>query len=537
MGYRKAINLNQPKNQKAVQEANEKIPIANTPELREQWMTAYIEASGEYEQIEPSGKKPSDVKEPCIECGDLIVTIRDVKNKFLLEDATVNIAGVENRTSITNVKGEVIFLGVKAGIYDITASKTTFNKEIKEFTVLKNTTNVTELKLSRCKDILVTKVIGPETAFLCNEDKFEYTVTNYNCDYVTENDKKNIKWKLDLFEIDNNDIEKFIRSQWFDAKGDKLGLKFPSEWKNHKVRVYPYIEKAIQKVSVSTKIECFDTTVNKANSLDDILKEDDDAKTGIYKYKCLYAVVFYSKTEMVPFIRTKEELFKDTVKNNSKYFCVAINGVYYDVTTSGKMDAGIGYDAVSADETTIEGNVIIDGETAINNPSPQLFYILENEGDYASGFGNPPRTTGNAIGGSGPMIINNLPYGSQNSYKEGVPEGSPLTGEPSEKYKKYLKIRSNATYADVNKGPMKGKTILAHSSKKNALLILVQEDGRCSISHDEIRNFLIKNEFDNAVFLDGSDSAMLYVSGKFLVKQGESKDETNTLGLGIRCGK
>ncbi len=84
MSYRKAINLSQPKNQKAIQEVNKKIPIANTPELQEQWMTAYIEAGGEYEEIEPSGKKPSDVKQSCIDC------VKNKQEKYIVNITVVS---------------------------------------------------------------------------------------------------------------------------------------------------------------------------------------------------------------------------------------------------------------------------------------------------------------------------------------------------------------------------------------------------------------------------------------------------------------
>jgi hypothetical protein len=80
MSYRKAKNLNQPKNQKAVQEANKEVPVANTPELRKQWMDAYIAAGGEYKDINPSGRTPSNIKQPCL--GSSISSIKIISIKF-----------------------------------------------------------------------------------------------------------------------------------------------------------------------------------------------------------------------------------------------------------------------------------------------------------------------------------------------------------------------------------------------------------------------------------------------------------------------
>ena len=54
MNHRRAINLNQPNNRKAVREANRKVPNPRTYTERKAWMDAYIAAGGEYEVVSKS---------------------------------------------------------------------------------------------------------------------------------------------------------------------------------------------------------------------------------------------------------------------------------------------------------------------------------------------------------------------------------------------------------------------------------------------------------------------------------------------------
>ncbi len=50
---------------------------------------------------------------------------------------------------------------------------------------------------------------------------------------------------------------------------------------------------------------------------------------------------------------------------------------------------------------------------------------------------------------------------------------------------------------------------------------------------DSLRDKLHNVGIDNAVFLDGSDSAMLFYNNTFMIRQGPNKDETNTIGVGF----
>ena len=72
-----------------------------------------------------------------------------------------------------------------------------------------------------------------------------------------------------------------------------------------------------------------------------------------------------------------------------------------------------------------------------------------------------------------------------------------------------------------------------HSIKKK-LAILVHPDSSGDMSLTHFRNKLVKAGFDNAIFLDGSDSTMLMVEGKFYSKQASSKNKTTIIGIGFK---
>jgi hypothetical protein len=75
--------------------------------------------------------------------------------------------------------------------------------------------------------------------------------------------------------------------------------------------------------------------------------------------------------------RTSEELFSSTVLRESwaNTLKVVVNGNLWGLTTSGYMDVGYGHDAVSADDTTIEGHIVQHGRLLTGRAEPSLCYI------------------------------------------------------------------------------------------------------------------------------------------------------------------
>jgi hypothetical protein len=140
------------------------------------------------------------------------------------------------------------------------------------------------------------------------------------------------------------------------------------------------------------------------------------------------------------------------------------------------------------------------------------------------------------IGGLGPLIVGKLPFGPVNKYRIGVPAEAPVVGEAGPKYFPYLVQRSNAHFGDMAKlSKRSGKVVFALNRQSDVLLVLVQPNGSDSgLTWEQLRDKLVSIDADDAVFLDGSDSAMLVVNGTPIVHQDETKDELTTVGLGFR---
>ncbi|MHC9243723.1 phosphodiester glycosidase family protein [Pseudomonas aeruginosa] len=251
--------------------------------------------------------------------------------------------------------------------------------------------------------------------------------------------------------------------------------------------------------------------------------------------------------DLVPVIRTKEELFSTTVQNynKSRKVTAIINTNFYDVTKAGLLDALSGDDPVPADATTPLGKVIYNGKHAIGVSEPLNFYIayfkdrFPNEGGiysaFSSGQGDPPSSCTCGIGGLGPLIINGLSYGKTNKYSSGAPKDAPSIGEPPPAAKKFLVQRSSAKFTafavnDAKYQSRIGKTCLGVG--KDNICIFVQQHGDSGMSLDEVRDEFLSYGCQHAVFFDGSDSSLLFtdVDG-FVVTQDHNKDETCVAGL------
>lgn len=267
------------------------------------------------------------------------------------------------------------------------------------------------------------------------------------------------------------------------------------------------------------------------------------AGNNIGKFMTKAGVVFITlrdRAKLVPIVRTKEELFETTVaKAQSKHkFKVIINAQFYGLTVTGKTDALWGSDPVPAAETTPQGRSIVGGTILTGIKANQKFYISYSskaKPPYNFGFGSAPMNTDAAVGGAGPIIINGRSYAGSNIYKSTVPSGAPATGEPKPPHDKHLVYRGNLTYKALNSAHARvGKVIIAHSKANNILCIIVQAHGKVLRPLDDIRNYLIHLKFENAIFFDGSDSAMLMIDGSFAIRAGSNKNETNITGIGFK---
>jgi len=248
----------------------------------------------------------------------------------------------------------------------------------------------------------------------------------------------------------------------------------------------------------------------------------------------VYFVSLTARAAMRPFLRTRTERFQNTVKRVAarSQLAVVVNGNMYDFAKWKLLAPS------DPARTTPEGIVRGRGAELGGTSEPLMFYVAWSEGPtggYRFGHGDPPGDTTSAIGGLGPVILGGRRYGSQNKYKPGVPSGAPPTGEPGPAYEPFLEIRSNRTYESfAARGAAVGKVIIGFGAGELPLRIVVQRDGIQGLSLDDIRDRLFRDGVQNAVFLDGSDSAMLFANGRFYVQQGTFKDSTNTVGIGFQ---
>ena len=73
--------------------------------------------------------------------------------------------------------------------------------------------------------------------------------------------------------------------------------------------------------------------------------------------------------------------------------------------------------------------------------------------------------------------------------------------------------------------------MIATNKSLGYLMVCVQPNGAAGMSLEAFKLWLLSIGCDNAVFLDGSDSATLHASGRFWIKPGMLKDHGNTIGL------
>lgn len=254
----------------------------------------------------------------------------------------------------------------------------------------------------------------------------------------------------------------------------------------------------------------------------------------------LLYVVLFGPVTMTPIVRRKEELFTSTVAATGRRYNVVINANLYSLTATGYTDVLFGSDPVAASETQIIGQVIINGRVVAGSAAPQRFYIAQiNDGKgsrFQAGKGDPPQgaSVRAAVGGFGPLLVSRLPFGVGNLYRPG--HQGPAQGQPPASAAPWLMQRNSATLAEVEGRPRStGKVVVAYCPRPEALLVAVQPNGTApGQEYRYIVASLARAGFTDAVFGDGSDSAMLYMDGRFVARPGQDKDESNTVGLGFR---
>lgn len=273
-------------------------------------------------------------------------------------------------------------------------------------------------------------------------------------------------------------------------------------------------------------------------------------------------VVFLTPVRMAPIIRNAEEAITTTVARQEASYDVVVNGNYYDVSywTGIKAAAGL---AQPPANTTILGEVVEHGRVVAGDSHPDRFYLAEvknlmqrspNKPDphkhahkkkppppppflFQVGQGDPPQGAGTeaAMGNLGPMLVHGLHYGVGNRYR--APATGPVEGDPGPKLRDQLTQRNNKTFSKAEeRDDRTGKTLVAWHAKENALLVGVEKDhdqGRPGETYTRLTQRLGAAGFTDAVFFDGSDSAMLWYKGQLVIAPGERKDNEMRVALGF----
>jgi len=250
-------------------------------------------------------------------------------------------------------------------------------------------------------------------------------------------------------------------------------------------------------------------------------------------------VMLTHEYQMKPLLRTKEELFSTTLLRAGTAMKLCVNGSYYDVSAAGLVDVAWGNDPVDPAATTILGQVHVLGTRIAGSSQRQRFYFAQVKAagtpgwTYRVGFGDPPPGVIAAVGGLGPLLWNGLRYGVGNRYAAGTT--GPATGEPPPALRGKLIQRNNENFRAADSlPPATGKTIIASHSASQKLLVAVQPHAAPpGQTYSWIASRLVDLGFDQGVFLDGSDSALLMLDGKLVIRPGEDKDESNILGVGF----
>ena len=269
-------------------------------------------------------------------------------------------------------------------------------------------------------------------------------------------------------------------------------------------------------------------------------------------------VVFLTPVRMAPIIRTAREAITDTVARQAMAYDVIINGNYFGVSYFARA-AGVMGMAQPASGTNIQGQVVADGKVVAGDSRPERFYLAEVKNlmqrtpkqrdphkrplpppppfHFEVGQGDPPIGSGTqaAVGNLGPMLAKGLHYGIGNQYRP--PAKGPSTGDPGPALRGQLTQRNDKTFSSVEaRDNRTGKTIVAWHDKENALLVGVEKDhdqGRPGETYTRLTQLLGAAGFNDAVFFDGSDSAMMWYKGRMIVAPGEYKANTMTVAIGF----
>jgi hypothetical protein len=236
-----------------------------------------------------------------------------------------------------------------------------------------------------------------------------------------------------------------------------------------------------------------------------------------------YAVTRANRCQMDVIHRTAKEFFSKTAEDScaAVFPSAAINGSFGDASAIAKGFQWASSDSLDPDILDVMGDVVIGrAKSPISNSRSKRAFLAYDvasapvSGKYQFGVGDPPADARAALGGLGPVIIAGQAFSANKTDANFHPW--------------YF---DQATLAAVS-----GKVLVAISPDEQFLLLLAHPHASSSpLKLDAVRDKLVQAGTQNAVFLDGSDSVMLFVAGDWKIRQGGKagsyKDRVTSIGL------
>jgi hypothetical protein len=136
-----------------------------------------------------------------------------------------------------------------------------------------------------------------------------------------------------------------------------------------------------------------------------------------------------------------------------------------------------------------------------------------------------------------------MPAGKGNLYRARV--AGPFEEDTGPKLRRFLVQRNDNIFSSLNERDeedyqpgKQGKTIIAWHERESALLVGVVKDHNPNGAPEtlvRLTHLLKAASFNEAVFCDGSDSAMLWYKGVMVIAPGKWKANAMNTGLGFKA--
>ena len=260
-------------------------------------------------------------------------------------------------------------------------------------------------------------------------------------------------------------------------------------------------------------------------------------RDGVYRYAVMLSSIF----KLMVVRRTSEITFSDTVAALSANYKVVINGNYFSCGSGCYTLAAMG-DVHRPNEIDSIGAVRSGGSEVLPDASggSNYFYFgrenATSASSYVYGFGNPPATVHEGMGGLGPIILTNpatqsrVRYGVGNRYTAGH-TGGPAQGDPGTHWSACTQ-RNNNTYVSLNSETESGMGAVGINTTLGFLIAVIKPHGQTG-NLDTLRDKLWDIGVTGACFIDGSNSVCMALNRTMVISPYDFKNNLIEVGIGF----